>query len=100
MTQEQNSSKMREGDRILSLKPIEGKSTTTNMGLVDNTLFKTGGNRLHAVLDEMTTLWSIRYEKGITPEPLRHKFTSFNKLRKHAEEYFLRRNIEIVEVID
>jgi len=90
---------MRSPDRVLVLEPIEGMSPKKNTGLVDTSLF-TGSNQLHAVMDTSTTLWRFQYEKGVLPEQLKHKFTSFKTLMKHADEYFKKRNIQIKEVKD
>lgn len=85
-------------DRILALEPLDlNKSTLTNTGLVDNRLF-TGENRLHAIMDVQTSLWSMRYDAGIVPQPLQQRFTSYGRLKKHAEEYFKKRNIRVKEV--
>lgn len=88
-------------DRILFLEPIDGKPLDTR-GIVDPRLFKTGedGNKLHAIMDTETCLWSFRYEKGIVPPALKGTFTGFRALKKHADEYFLQRNIRITEVKD
>ncbi len=91
--------KEKKSDRVLVLKPIEGKETLTNKGLVDKRLFS-GGNNLHAIRDQQTTLWNFKYESGVLPDELRQKFTSFTKLKAHADEYFEKRNIEITEVLD
>ena len=89
---------LRSTDRIIVLKPIEGKTTLRASGLTDSTLF-TGGNRLHALLDE-SGIWSLQYEKGIIEEVLKQKFTSFPRLMKHATDHYRKRNIKIEEVID
>lgn len=96
-------SKMRSPDRILKLEPIDGKKPLSSTGLVDPRLFKDGedGNRLHAVMDTSTCLWSFKYEKGAVPPTLKdQKFTGFKKLRDFAEDYFGKRNIRITEVKD
>ena len=92
-------SKMRSADRILELEVIDGMAPKSNTGMVDTSLF-TGTNKLHAKMDPATTLWSFQYERGILPEPLKAKFTSFKILRKYAEDYFKKRNIQIKEVKD
>lgn len=89
--------KMHSDDRILVLQVMEGKSSKTNTGLIDNSLF-TGGNQLHAYLDT-ACLWKLKYEKGILPEPLKQRFTSFSQLFNFCVEYFKKRNIEIKEVV-
>lgn len=91
--------KLRNTDRILVLKPIEGKNTLSSTGLVDPRLFN-GDNKLHAVMNLQNTTWSFKYDAGGLPEPLKQKFTSFSKCLEHAKQYFTRRNIDITEVID
>ena len=98
-TVQDGSPKEKKADRILVLKPIEGKKTLDNKGLVDPRLFK-GGNNLHAIRDLQTTLWNFKYESGVLPDELRGKFTSFAKLKEHADAYFEKRGIHIAEVQD
>lgn len=92
-------SKMRSPDRILVLKVIDGKAPVASTGLVDKRLF-TGENNLHAVMDTQTTLWTVKYDNGGLPEPLKQQFTSFGSLLKYVSAYFRKRNVEIVEVKD
>lgn len=94
-------SKMRSPDRILILEPIEGRPLNSK-GIIDTRLFKDGeeGNKLHAVMDTESCLWSFRYEKGIVPSALKGTFTGFRALKKFADEYFLQRNIKITEIKD
>lgn len=94
-----SSDKERSTDRILVLKIIDGKKPTSSLGNVDTRLFK-GENKLHAIMDPRTCLWYFKYDSGALPEPLKQKFTSFNKLLEFARAYFVKRNIEIAEVID
>lgn len=84
-------------DKVLKLTFKEG-STTGSHGLVDKRLV-TGENKLHAVMDKQTTLWHFYYEHGILPPQLVGFWTSFFRLKKHADEYFNKRNIYISEVI-
>lgn len=91
--------KLRSEDRVFILAPIEGKNTITNSGLVDNRLF-TGTNKLHAIMDPQTLMWSLKFEKGIVPAPLKQKFTKFSLLEKFVRDYFKARNIEVKEIID
>jgi hypothetical protein len=95
-------SKMLTSDRILMLSPIEGKKATDSMGIVDPRLFSKGedSNRLHAIMDPETCLWSFKYEKGAVPPALKGTYTGFRALKKFAEAYFLNRNIQITEVKD
>lgn len=86
-------------DRILVLKVKEGMKVLSTTGAADPRLF-TGENKLHAVMDTGTCLWRMKYDMGIVPEPLKGTFTGFKQLRKFAEQYFDKRNIEIVEVRD
>lgn len=92
------SATLRSTDRVIVLKPIPGKTTLRSNGLTDATLL-TGGNRLHALLDE-SGIWSLQYERGIIEENLKQKFTSFPRLMKHASEHYHKRNIKIEEVLD
>jgi hypothetical protein len=85
-------------DRILILKPIDGTNSSSSKGLIDNRLF-TGGNRLHAVMDEQTCLWSFRYDHGFVPQDLKQQWTSFQGAMKAAKVYFLNRNVEVKEVL-
>lgn len=96
--QDQSSSKMRKPRRVFVLEPIDGKPETTG-GMVDKRLF-TGENNLNAILDEQSMLWSLKYDKGITPDALKERFTTFKKVKEHVEGYFKRRNIRIKEIID
>lgn len=91
--------KMKSDDRILVLKPMDGKNPRSNTGLIDSRLFQ-GGNRLHAIRSNIDQLWYIRYDQGIVPPALKCKFTSFKALQAHVEPYFKNRNVEIEKVID
>lgn len=93
------SEKMSKPDRILELRPANGKKTLSSTGLVDTRLF-TGENKLHAIKDPATCFWYLKYESGIVPQPLKQHFTSFGALKKFAEHYFGKRNIVIDKVID
>lgn len=85
-------------DRVIVLKQREGAKSVSSTGLVDNRLFK-GGNALHAIMGP-TGIWTMKYENGALPEPLRQSFTNFDYLLKHARTYFSNRGIDIVEVVD
>ena len=99
MTQEQNSDKQRNTDRIIKLKVIDGTKPINTKGMVDSRLF-TGENNLHAIMNENDGLWAIKYDSGILPNHLKQRFTSFRLLYKHVENYFQGRNVEISEVKD
>lgn len=86
-------------DRILVLSPIDGKAPLTSIGTTDPRLF-TGENKLHAVKDLQTCLWSCKFEMGVVPPYLKQQFTTFNALRKTVEDYYKKRNVQIKEVID
>lgn len=88
---------MRNTDRILVLEKIDPKNKDT--GMIDPQVFE-GKNNLHAVMDPGTCMWSLRYERGIVPTPLRQKFTDFKTLKLQAEVYLRTKNIKIVEVKD
>lgn len=89
--------KMKSDDRILVLKPMEGKTALSSTGAVDKRLFN-GENTLHAVYDDMKGLWRMNYDVGGLPGGLQEKFTSFPQLLEHARSYFKRRNVNITEV--
>lgn len=90
--------KMRSFDRILVLKAINGRPTDEK-GMVDKRLF-TGENKLHAIMDTRNCTWTLKYEMGGIPPTLKGTFTNFPSILKHAREYYLKRNIEITEVLD
>lgn len=93
--------KMRSDDRILVIRPMEGKQDVDSRGLIDPRIFKGEGKNLHGVMDPATCLWEIKYEHGALPLHLKgQQFTNFSKLLAFAREYFNKRNLEIVEVID
>lgn len=95
-------SKMRSPDRILVLRPIEGKKPLDSGLRVDPRLFKEGEdmNRLHGIMDLETGLWSLKYEKGHIPAPLVGRFTGFKQLLDAVKNYYNQRNIEITEIKD
>ena len=95
---EKPNTKERKTDRVFSIKAIEGSSKSSN-GLVDSRLF-TGDNKLHAVMDPASMLWSLKYEYGILPNAFKQRFTNFKVLHAFVQEYFRKRNIEIKEIID
>lgn len=78
---------------------MDGKKPLNTLGASDPRLF-TGENTVHAVMDKQTCLWTIRYQHGLPPPKLRVRYTSFNKLKQAASDYFKIRNIEIVDVKD
>lgn len=90
--------KQRSTDRILVLKPQEGKAKSTT-GLTDPRLFA-GSNELHAIMDERTTLWFLKLKYGGLEPSLKQRFTDFNKLLEFTTQYYKKRNIDIVEVKD
>lgn len=91
--------KNRDSDRILVLKPMEGKTPMNSIGSSDPRLF-TGENNVHAIMNKETALWYLKMDHGILPQALSQQFTSFNKLFTFVKDYYNRRNIEITEVID
>jgi hypothetical protein len=94
---EQYASKMHANDRILMLKPKEGVPLDTT-SMIDKRLL-TGENKLHALFEGETGLWYLRYDQGGLPLQLRQKFTSFNKLLRYVTDYFVKKNIDVKEVI-
>ena len=93
------SSKNRSSDRVLVLKLIDGKKPLDSIGLVDKRLF-TGENKLHAIMDTQTCMWTLKYDMGGLPQPLKQRFTTFTKLLEYTRNYWKTRNIEISEVQD
>lgn len=94
-----NLTKNKTTDRIIVLKAGEGEKALNTSGAPDPRLF-TGENKLHAVVDIQTMMWSLRYDSGILPQPLKQQFTSYKELMKFVTEYYKRRNIVIDKVID
>ena len=92
-------SKPQVSDRVFVLEVMNGKKPLSSIGTVDPTLFKEDGNKLHGVMDPETCLWSFKYERGSVPPALKGSFTGFRALQKHAENYFVHRNVRIKEVI-
>jgi len=91
--------RLKSNDRIILLKKMEGKNTLDSKGMVDNRLFS-GDNKLHAILDSETGLWSLKFEKGLMPGALDAKFTKFSKVVEKVKEYYDKRNVEIDKIID
>ena len=89
--------KMKSDDRLIILKPIDGKKTLSSTGMPDKRLF-TGENKLHAVLDLRTGMWHLHYEIGALPGGLKGNWTLFSELEKHVRAYFKSRNVEVTEI--
>jgi len=92
-------SKMRSYDRVILLKPMEGKEVISSTGKVDPRLFD-GGNKLHGVYNVNTGLWELKVENGSIAGGLQGQFSDFERLLIHVTSYFNRRNIEVVGVRD
>lgn len=92
-------SKVKSDDRIIVLRPMDGKPTLDGKGLLDPGLF-TGGNQLHALKHPLYATWYLKYEKGGIPNQLKQQFTSFNKLVEIVNRYYNVRNVEIKEIIE
>jgi hypothetical protein len=92
--------KNRSDNRVLVLETILGEKPLSSTGLVDPRLF-TGENKLRAIKDPQTCMWSFKYDMGGLPPLLKDRnFTNFTALVKYARDYLLTRNIQIKEVID
>ncbi len=87
---------MRSIDRIIVLERVDPKK---EVGLFDTQVF-TGKNNLHAVMDQRTCMWSLKYERGLVPEAIRYKFTNFKILLDQLTSYLAMKNIRIVEIKD
>lgn len=90
--------KLRKSDRILVLRPMEGKFAKDTSGKMDTRLFN-GENNLHIIMNPATLLWTFKYDSGGLQETLKQSFTSYDKAYEHAKGYFERRNVQIVEVL-
>lgn len=100
MNQDMPETNLRALDRVLSLKTVDGKQPKNSTGMIDPRLF-TGDQQLHLIMDSNSGLWSFRYSKNaLLPEPLQGTFTSFKKGYEQAEQYYLKRNVQIVEIKD
>lgn len=95
---ETNLTKNHTTDRVLVLKPMEGKDPKNSKGMVDNRLF-TGDNKLHAVMDPEYGHWYLKFDMGTIPPQLQQRWTNFTKLYEFTKGYYLTRDIEIVDVI-
>jgi hypothetical protein len=91
--------KLKSNERYVLLKQMEGQDPLNSKGMVDKRLF-TGENKLLVTLDPQDSLWSIKFEKGLTPGNLTQRFTAFSKAVKHIKDYYAKRNIEIDKIID
>lgn len=89
---------MRSTDRVLVLTPREG-GARKDQGMTDPELF-TGDNKLHAIMDIQSTLWYLKYEHGVLPPALTGRWTSFPRLIAYVNEYYNKRNVDVIEVID
>lgn len=90
--------KMHSPERELVIRPMAGKKPDATTGLVDTRIFK-GENSIKAIMGE-DGLWTMKYQHGILPEPLKCAFTSLSRLLTHTRTYLGKRNLEIVEVKD
>lgn len=92
---ESEPSNHRKSDRIFVLERI---SSAPNWKI--DTRLTDGKNCLHAVKDFQLPLWTLQLDHGELPVPLKSSFTSFAAVRKHVEQYFLKRGVKVTEVID
>lgn len=83
-------------EHYITLEVMEGKKPLNSSGQMDPRLFS-GTNRIIVECDD-TSLWSLRYEFGVTPSTLQGKFTSAAKLMNFVEDYYKKRNIIAKEV--
>jgi hypothetical protein len=91
--------KMHNDNRIFVLQPMEGRPTLSSSGSVDNRLF-TGENKLHAIRDIKKGMWFLRYDNGATPSGLDVTFTDFTLLVEFVKAFYIRRNVEVTEVLE
>jgi hypothetical protein len=95
--EDRRKNKMKSDDRVLILKPMEGKTALSAAGAVDKRLFN-GENKLHAIYDEVKGNWYMKYDMGGLPGGLQGQFTLFSELLATAKSYFKKRYVDIVEV--
>lgn len=98
-TAQEGAPKEKKNDRVLVLEVIDGLKPLSSTGLTDPRLFK-GGNKLHAIMDDQSLMWSFKQDAGGLPPELKQKFTNFRVLKEYADEYYRKRNLCIKEVID
>lgn len=96
---EPNTEKMRSTSRQLILEAKRDGKVLATSGKASKQIF-TGRNRLYLTMDEQTCLWSFHYDAGVVPPALNQSFTSFKDAFYFAKNYFDKRGIDIVEVID
>lgn len=90
----QDFERMNTQDRVFSFRPKDSKKLKNDM--MDPRLID-GKNKLHAVQDAATCLWSLKYEHGQLPEALRDsRFTRFDTLQKAVEVYYGSRGYEVI----
>jgi hypothetical protein len=79
--------------KTFTIRPKEEGNAKSVTGLVDNRLFK-GGNKLNAIQDAGTCLWSLKYEIGGLPEGLKDlQFTRIKAVEDHVKRYFDKRGL-------
>jgi len=92
-----NLNKLAKTDRTFQLIITDGEKPKSSTGMVDPRLF-TGENSLHIKKDIETNFWHFTYDKGLPPKDLRCMFTSFPAALRHAQEYYVHRNLSIKEI--
>lgn len=92
-------SKLKKDDRVIELGQTPGKEALTSKSMADPGLLK-GTNQLHAVMNPSFGYWTLRYERGDVPLPLKSKFTSFQLAKEAAERYFGNKGLEVIRVVD
>lgn len=91
--------KTQSDDRLLIIRPIDGKKPMSSTGLVDPRVY-TGKPTLHAIKDPVYDLWKLKSEVGTVVEPLRQKWTTFKRLERDVNDYFSKRGLHIAQVVD
>ncbi|SRR5258706_15480527 len=89
-------------NKIIVLEKIPGEIyTRSEKGEKEYKYFLTDVP-LHAVQDEATSLWTMRYNPPAKLPPALQglQFTTFTMLRKYAEGYFKKRNIRIKDIVE
>lgn len=86
-------------DRIFKLKAKEGEKVKDPSGITNRGLF-TGEVNLHAV-QQGNGLWTLYMQNGTLPPSLTgSQWTNFNLCHRAVAEYYNKRNIEIVDIVE
>ena len=95
----QKNPKERKDNIEVILRPMDDKKPKNASSFIDPDIF-TGKNKLHIVRSSRNLNWRFKYERGELPDALKQYFTTFTDAIQYAKNYFGKRNIKIVDIID